>query len=145
MVGDPKTLVALIVLFSLYANLGASMYGVIARKNLVKKLICLTMLGDTVNVFAILVGYRLSRGGTPVPPVFTEWSKASEKLLANFVSRSVDPLPQALVLTAIVINLAVTIFLATLILYTHRHFGTVEMDRVSEMKKGELVDEVEVS
>jgi multicomponent Na+:H+ antiporter subunit C len=45
----------------------------------------------------------------------------------------VDPLPQALVLTAIVIGFAVQAFLLTLLVVTWRGTKTLEIDRLGEM------------
>lgn len=44
----------------------------------------------------------------------------------------VDPLPQALILTAIVIGFAVQAFLLTLLVITWRRGGTLELDELSK-------------
>ena len=43
----------------------------------------------------------------------------------------VDPLPQALILTSIVISFAVTAFLLTLLVTTHRRTGTLEVNALA--------------
>ena len=119
---------SLIVLFSLFANTAIALYGVFSKPNLVKKLISMTILSDTANAFAIVIGYRAwhTPQESPVPPVLTNIS-GGYAAVQELAQRSVDPLPQALVLTAVVIGLAVTIFLASIILHYHRTHGTVEM------------------
>lgn len=119
---------SLVVLFSLFANTAIALYGVFSKPNLVKKLISMTILSDTANAFAILVGYREwpSPSESPAPPVLTNIS-GGYAAVQELARKSVDPLPQALVLTAVVIGLAVTIFLASIILHYHRTHGTVEM------------------
>ncbi len=132
----------LLTIISFYVNLALSIYGVVAKSNLVKKIIALTILQDSVNIFAILVGYRLWRPGlTLQPPVLTDLTPTSEAI-NEFVRKSVDPLPQALVLTAIVIGLAVTVFLATITLHIQKHFGVVDVDVIGRLKREELRGEV---
>jgi len=132
----------MIVVLSIYVNIGVSLYAALAKPNLVKKIIALTILGDSVNTFIILAGYKLWRPGLILqPPVLTTFSPSSEAL-KQFIERSVDPIPQALVLTAIVINLAVTVFLATIALHMYRHFGTVNMDEVGRVKRRAIREEM---
>ncbi|MCS7110799.1 MAG: sodium:proton antiporter [Ignisphaera sp.] len=129
------------VILSLYLNIAICIYGVISKPNLVKKLISFTILQDSINAFLILMGYRLWRPGVILqPPVLLDWNPTSEAL-KQFLERAVDPLPQALVLTAIVIGLAVNIFLITVILYTYRHFGTVDMNEIGRLKRAVIVEE----
>ena len=123
-----------IVIISLFVNMGVSLYGMFARPSLIKKLIALTILSDTANVFAILVGYRRWPPGSIVkPPVLTELPPTPERV-ARFVSTAVDPLPQALVLTAIVIGLAVIIFLAVIMMQIYRTYGTTDVRLISKMR-----------
>ncbi len=120
---------------SLYFNVAISLYGVVSKTNLVKKLIALTIFQDTVNMFTILIGYKLWRPGLLLqPPVLTDLSPTPETL-REFVERSVDPLPQAFVLTAVVIGLAVTLFLTTIILHVSYHFKTVNVDEIGRSKR----------
>ncbi len=123
-----------IVVISLFVNMGISLYGIFAKPSLIKKLIALTILSDTANVFAILVGYRRWPPGSIVrPPVLTELPPTPEKI-AKFASTAVDPLPQALVLTAIVIGLAVIIFLAVVIMQVYRTYGTTDVRLISRLR-----------
>ncbi|MEM4101479.1 MAG: NADH-quinone oxidoreductase subunit K, partial [Desulfurococcaceae archaeon] len=69
--------------------------------------------------------------GPSVPPVLLEYEKdALEKL----TMRGVDPLPQALVLTAIVIGLAVTLFLVFLGYVLYVHYGTLDMREIKRLR-----------
>ena len=61
-------IVASVIVVSLYVNLGIALYGIFARPSLVKKLLAITILSDTANAFAVLVGYRWPRTGTPQEP-----------------------------------------------------------------------------
>ena len=48
------------------------------------------------------------------------------------ISDFVDPLPQALILTAIVIGFAVQAYLLTLLVLTWRHSRTLQLDKLAE-------------
>ena len=74
------------------------LYAVLTKKNIVKIVVGIIIMDYAVNLFIILLGYR--KGG--VAPVIDKSTN-----LINFAKSSVDPLPQALVLTAIVIGLGV--------------------------------------
>ncbi len=47
----------------------------------------------------------------------------------------VDPLPQALILTAIVISFATTAFLLTVLVITHRRTATLVVDELAEIDR----------
>jgi len=118
---------------ALLATAAVSLYGVLGRRNVIKKIIALTILGDTVNTIAILAGYRLSpHAAPPVLPTLTP----SKAVLARFASTAVDPIPQALVLTAIVINLAVTAFLTFLAIQAFRLYGTLDYAKILRLRRG---------
>jgi len=111
-------------------NTGIALYGVVARPNLVKKIIALTILSDSVNTIALIVGYRGWSGSQPPVPPILPTVKPNHTAVSLVASRGVDPLPQALVLTAIVIGLAVTLLLAFITLEVYRATGTVDARRL---------------
>ncbi|MEZ0394711.1 MAG: sodium:proton antiporter [Desulfurococcaceae archaeon] len=122
-----------VFLASLIANVALCLYGVFYRPHYTKKVIALTMLSDTLNTFAIFIGYRRWAGAAnPRPPILTE--PPSPQSISEFVSRAVDPLPQALVLTAVVIGLAVTLFLVFLGSQLYRNYGTLDMRRIRRLR-----------
>jgi len=53
----------------------------------------------------------------------------------------VDPLPQALILTSIVISFAVMSFILTLIVVTHRRVGELDVNRLGNESRPELLEE----
>ncbi|MEM1545867.1 MAG: sodium:proton antiporter [Candidatus Methanomethylicia archaeon] len=120
-----------IIIVSLIVNLALSLYGVLVKPNIVKKIISLTILGDSANTFAILIGYRAIY---PVSPPVQLNIPPSPSDVFQLTSLSVDPLPQALVLTAIVIGLAVNIFLIFLAIQIHRLYGTLDMREIARIK-----------
>jgi multicomponent Na+:H+ antiporter subunit C len=97
------------------------LYGVIVKRNLIKIIIGVAIMEYSVNLFLVLIGYV--RGGT-VPII----SKGFE------YGPFVDPLPQALVLTAIVIGLATTALLLSIAIRLYRKYGTFDIRKINSLK-----------
>jgi multisubunit Na+/H+ antiporter MnhC subunit len=74
-----------------------------------------------VNLFFILVAYRME-GRSPI--------LSSEVEIVNMV----DPLPQALVLTAIVIGLATTALLVALAMRIYEKYKTFDITKIKELR-----------
>jgi len=122
-----------LTVFSLIFNIVLSIYGLFFKPHYVKKLIALTIFSDTLNAFAIFIGYRRwINGVNPRPPVLV--TEPTQSAIEEFVGRAVDPLPQALVLTAVVIGLAVTLFLVFLGYQLYKHYGTLDMRDIRRLK-----------
>lgn len=132
---DPITYFYTVLLLSMAVNQGISLYGIFYKPSLIKKIISLTIFSDTANTFAIIIGYIRWKSAVqpPQPPVLTNLNP-TEKDLAMFASVSVDPLPQALVLTAIVIGLAITLFLVFLTLQAYRLYGTTDVREIAKLR-----------
>ena len=103
------------VVGALYA---AGLY-MIMRRSIVKLIIGLGLLGHAANLLIFTVG-RVTPGK---PPVIGE---GSEVLLQPFA----DPLPQALILTAIVIGFGVQAFATVLVKRTYQTIGTDDFDQM---------------
>lgn len=89
------------------------------RRSLVKLILGLGMLGHAANLLIFTTG-RLTRGE---PPLIAE----GDQLLSGDFA---DPLPQALILTAIVIGFGVQAFAAVLIKTVYRIVGTDDLDNL---------------
>jgi len=88
--------------------------------NLVKFVFGFTLMGNAVNLLIFTAG-RLSHIHPPlIPPDQTSLPRAVS-----------NALPQALILTAIVIGFAMVTFLLVLLLRTYAHTGTLDVDEVS--------------
>ncbi|RLE91730.1 MAG: Na+/H+ antiporter subunit C [Thermoprotei archaeon] len=124
-------MIVLYLYAALFIVFGISVYGVVVKPNIVKKLIALSILGDTANTLIIFLGYRTLP--KPWPPVFPELEPSLE-LIEEFTKLSVDPLPQVLVITAIVINMAVTALLAFLAIQVYRLYGTLDFRKVLKLR-----------
>lgn len=97
------------------------LYCVAVKKNLIKIIIGLGITEYAINLFLVVLGYR--KGGSA--PIL-------EKGLENAVF--VDPLPQALVLTAIVIGLATTAMVAAISMRIYNRYGTFDITRIRKLK-----------
>jgi len=116
----------------IFATMGAALWGIIRRPNMLKKIICLTVLGDTTYVFMNMVGYRLVY---PVTPPIIPNFHPSPSYISEFVRHSVDPIPPTLTLTGVVINLAVTMLLVFIAVRNYRLYGTLDYREISRIKK----------
>ncbi len=98
------------------------LYAVIVKKNLIKILIGLDLLASGVNLLIISVGYV--KGGTA--PIF---SKAGLK-----ASMMVDPIPQALTLTAIVIDASEMALAVAFVVLLYKHYKTLDIKKIRSLK-----------
>lgn len=90
------------------------------RRSLVKMIIGLILLGNGVNLLIFLLG-RITKGSTPIIP----------GALDTFAEAYADPVPQALVLTAIVISFGLQAFAIVLIKRVYKVVGTDDLDELS--------------
>ncbi len=114
-----------------------TIYGMATRPNIVKKLIMLSILSDTGNLLAVVIGVRSGFIKPPVFPgvTFTNILKPGMEELSKFAEEAVDPLPQVLVVTAIVIGLAVLVFLGYVALLLYRKYGTLDVRLIEAIRK----------
>lgn len=105
--------------------LAIGLYGIFGKRHILKKILGLVILEHAVNLFLVSVGYR--EGG--MPPILTPDADPAE-----FVAASVDPLPQALVLTSIVIGLGVVMLLIALTLRFQQRTGTLDANRMNQLR-----------
>lgn len=101
------------------ALLAAALYLLMSR-HLLRMVLGLLLLGNAVNL-AIFASGRLT---STWPPLVPEGMSGLEV--------SANPLPQALILTAIVISFSLVAFSAVLFERAHRAMGTVDPDAMRE-------------
>ena len=127
-------------------------YAIVAKKNLIKVIIGVLVIEYSVNMFLLLVGYRV--WDTPVaakqgvsyagePPILArsvaespDRTPAERKAdVEHFVAkRSVDPVPQALVLTSIVIGLSTVALMVALALRLYEKYGTFDVTEMRSLR-----------
>jgi len=101
------------------------LYGALTQKNLIKIIVGVAIMEYAVNVFLILLGYRAVGGVAPII------ERAGDPA---FAGASVDPLPQAMVLTAIVISLGVLALLVAIALRLYHKYGTYDITEIRRLR-----------
>lgn len=110
-----------ILAFVIGGLFGAGIF-MMLRRSIVKFIIGLALIAHAANLLVFTVA-GLTRGEPPlIPPTMTELIED-----ANFA----DPLPSALILTAIVISFSVVAFTMVLV---HRVYQTVGSDDIDDMQ-----------
>ena len=108
------------------------LYCVLVKKNMVKIVIGILIMEYAVNFFLIMLGFRT---GGRAPIVGTEdISAVGGSVSEMFINTSVDPLPQALVLTAIVISLGSLALMISICIRTYEKYGTFDITRIRRLK-----------
>ena len=97
------------------------LYGILIKRNLIKIAIGLSIMEYAVNLIFTIIGYR--EGGTA--PIFSEGM--GEKIFF------VDPIPQALVLTSIVIGLGTTALLVSVAVRVYEKFDTFDVRKIRKL------------
>jgi multicomponent Na+:H+ antiporter subunit C len=115
-------------IFALLVGLftAAAVYLILSRA-LIRVLLGIVLLGNAVNLLIFVAG-RLSR---TAPPIIPDGAKVPVGDYAN-------PLPQALILTAIVIGFAMFAFLAVL---AFRAYQAMDADHTDQMRLAEPDDQ----
>ncbi len=103
------------VLFSI------GLYAVLRKRNIIKIIIGLGIIEYAVNLFFVLIGYR-THGRAPI--------LAKDQNILNMV----DPIPQALVLTSIVIGLAVTALIVAIAIRLYEKYGTFDITKIRRLR-----------
>jgi len=98
------------------------LYIVLVKTNLIKIVIGLNFIDTGINILLICIGYV--RGRTA--PIFSN----PEIKPTNVV----DPVPQALVLTAIVIGVAVLALALSIVIKVYEHNKTLDVTKIKGLK-----------
>jgi multisubunit Na+/H+ antiporter MnhC subunit len=116
------TQIVLILGFSLSL---IGIWGITTQKNIFKIILGFSILDTGVHLIMVALGYI--KGGTA--PIFDEALNQADAL-----GKVVDPVPSALVLTAIVIGLAVTALMLSYGVRLYESTGTLSIDEIKELK-----------
>lgn len=110
---------------SLLAITGGAIFAtgiyLVLRRNLIKTVLGIILLSNAVNILFFTLG-RLTRDN---PPLIMEGDQAPLEPFAN-------PLPQALILTAIVIGFGLLSFALVLAYRSYKELGTVDLDDMQD-------------
>ena len=97
------------------------LYCVLRKRNIIKIIIGIGIMEYAVNLFFVLTGYR-AEGRSPI--------YSHEQIVKNMV----DPLPQAVVLTSIVLGLSVTLLLISIAIRIYEKYGTFDITKINKLK-----------
>jgi len=120
---EHKELLSIVVYGSAIALILIGLYAVLTKKHLVKIVIGLSIMDAGIHLLFVAVGYI--SGGTA--PIFSPGNE-------NAANKMVDPVPQALVLTAIVIGFAVTALALSLVIRLYKHHHTANIDQLKTLR-----------
>lgn len=117
--------ISTIVLCSGLGLILIGLWGMLTQRNLIRMIIGFSLLDTGIHMVMIAIGYVT--GGTA--PIIDAAVPAAEA-----ASRVVDPLPSALVLTAIVIGLGVTAVMLAFAVRIYQEKKTLNIDECTESK-----------
>jgi multicomponent Na+:H+ antiporter subunit C len=112
---------AQILYITAFALILIGLYAVLSQRNLIRIVIGLNVADVGINLLLVTLGYV---DGGQVPIFFPGMA----------AGRMVDPVPSALVLTAIVIGFGVTALMLTLVMRIYAVHGTIDASRLRGLK-----------
>jgi multicomponent Na+:H+ antiporter subunit C len=104
--------------------LATGLFCIVYKSSLIKKIIGLGIFSNAMHLLIVTIGFRQDS----IAPIVTPGN------INAFASLSVDPLPQALVLTSIVIDASVTALALIIIIWIFRRTGTKDARELRHLK-----------
>ena len=98
------------------------LFGILIQKDLIRIIVGFTVFDIGIHIVMIGVGY-ISNATAPII-----------ENLSQLGQSYVDPVPQALVLTAIVIGLGITAFMLTFTVLMFKKRGSLNIDKFRDLK-----------
>ena len=99
--------------------MAVGIYGLLSQRNAIKLIVALNIFEIGLNIFIVSIGF-VTDG---IAPILTSTSSNSALLF-------VDPLPQALVLTSIVIGVGITALALAITQKMYKKYHTFELDEM---------------
>ncbi len=115
---------SLVLLLSSMGLLLTGLVGIMAKKHLLRIALAFTLASTGVNILLVWTGYLAGRKAPIIDASIEEIATVAV----------VDPVPQALVLTSIVIGVAVSALLVVVAVLTSRELGTADVRRMRNLK-----------
>lgn len=113
--------------YAYFAVMMIGVYAMVAKTNLLKKCIGLGIFQTAIMLFYVSIG---AKDGATIPIVDPALGTADPALYAN-------PLPQVLMLTAIVVSVATLGVALALVQNIHRDHGAIEEDEILKRLRGQ--------
>lgn len=101
------------------------LYGLLTQKNLIKIVIGFALFDTGIHLVMVSIGYLKNR----TAPILDDAVN-----LENAANEIVDPVPQALVLTAIVIGLGITALMLSYVLKMYQKKKSLEIKNYNDLK-----------
>ncbi|HYZ57161.1 MAG TPA: cation:proton antiporter subunit C [Streptosporangiaceae bacterium] len=101
--------------------LAVGLYGIVTSRHLIHQIVCLIIVQSSTYVLLLGVGYVTGA----VAPYFYD---------IPVHTPAVDPVVQALALTDVVVEAAVTALLLSFAVQAHKRFGTLDPAELAELK-----------
>jgi len=117
--------ISLLVLCSGLCLILIGMWGMLTQRNMIRMIIGFSLTDTGIHMVMVSIGYVT--GGTA--PIINAAVPVSDA-----VNRVVDPVPSALVLTAIVIGLAVTAVMLAFVVRIYKSRKTLMIDECTDSK-----------
>ena len=96
------------------------LYGILTKRDLIKIILSLTIMAYSANMFLILFAYKTGA----LYPILSKGTAPGEM---------VEPLPQAMVLTSIVIELGTTALLVALAVRLFQKYKTFDITKIRRL------------
>jgi multisubunit Na+/H+ antiporter MnhC subunit len=100
-------------------------YGALTNRNILRMIVAFTVANTGVNLVMVAVGYMHGR----TAPILN-----ADVPVAEAAARIIDPVPQALVLTAIVIGVGVTALMLAYAYKLYESKRTLDISKFTELK-----------
>jgi multicomponent Na+:H+ antiporter subunit C len=100
--------------------------GMVIVKNLFRMLLALALAEAGANMLLVLAGFRFD---------------AIAPILNGSVQQMVDPVPQALVLTSIVIGVGIQALALSMVIQVYRKYGTLNIRELSQQLEADITAE----
>lgn len=111
-----------ILCFMLFA---VGLFAIATQRNLIKIIMGMVIIETSLNLFLVMLGWKTDGHA----PILTR-----EVAETTWRAQSVDPFPQAMVLTSIVIGLGVLSLLVALALRLYGRYGTFDITEIRKLR-----------
>lgn len=115
----------ILILGFAFVLMGIGFWGLLTRRNMIKMILSLSIVDTGLQVGMISIGYIKGR----TAPILD-----SAIGIADAVHKVVDPVPQALVLTAIVIGVAVDALMLAFVINLYQKKKSLDISDYRDMK-----------
>jgi len=102
--------------------LAIGLYGIVTSRHLIHQIVCLIVVQSSTYVLLLAVGYRRAAAA----PYFFDLTQKHTQV--------VDPVVQALALTDVVVEAAVTALLLAIAIQAHKRFGTLDPQELVQLR-----------